>query len=276
MTQTDLFPSEQQSRDKQQEIAAAKEAIAGPIPLVPEAPDLGFTLPRGLFHTGVWHREGFVRELTGADEEQLAKAKDVLGYFNAVLASGVASIGTIDLQSHTFLERVGLLNELLIGEREILFLKVVHASFGDTKMLPITCTSCETKQEIELHLSEDFKPTEVTNIEQAVFEFVTSKGDRLEFRPAVGADQEEVIGKKGASPAEQNTLMLSRCLVKRNGEMILDPQGYARGMSIKDRQALLQALVDRQPMIDLNVEIKCSVCGGDLSFALGWGDFFRP
>ena len=100
MTTDVTFASEQAVQDKQQEIRAAKEAIAGPVPLIEDAPDPVLGLPRGLFHSGVWEREVRCRELTGVDEEAARQDRPrPYAYFNTVLALGVVSIGTFDLDA---------------------------------------------------------------------------------------------------------------------------------------------------------------------------------
>lgn len=272
---TDLLSSEQAVQEKQQEIRAAKEAIAGPVPLIEDAPDPVIRLPRGLFHTGVWERDVLCRELTGSDEEQLAKAKTPYEYFNTVIALGVVAVGAFDLTKYSVVERQFYLNDLLIGEREQLFLKIVQVSFGNKREIGFTCNACTTKQDVTLLLDTDFPPTEVDNVGATVLEHTTSKGDVLSYRAALGSDQEVVMDKKGMSAAEQNTLMLSRCITKRNGDLITDPMGFARSLSIRDRNRVLELLVERQPQIDLNVTTTCAACGAQQTLGLGWGDFFR-
>jgi len=273
---TDVWPATEQAvQDKQQELRAAKEAIAGPVPLIEDAPDPILALPRGLFHSGIWERDVLCRELTGADEEQLAKATSSFTYFNTVLALGVVSIGTFDLSAHSVAERQFFLNDLLIGEREQIFLKIVQVSFGNKREVNFNCQACNVAQDVTLLLDTDFPPAEVENVDGTTFDYVTSKGDTLTYRAALGTDQEEIMEKKGLNSAEQNTLMLSRCITKRNGELLPDPLGFARNLSIRDRKRLLELLVARQPQIDLNITTTCAACGVQQMLGMGWGDFFR-
>ena len=272
---TDVFASEQAVQDKQQELRQAKEAIAGPVPLIEDATDPTIVLPRGLFHSGVWEREVLCRELTGVDEEALGKANNAYAYFNTVLALGVVSVGSLDLSSLPVAERQFYLNDLLIGEREQIFLKIVQVSFGNQRDVNFNCQSCAVAQDVTLLLDTDFPPQEVDNVEATVLEHTTSKGDVLTYRGALGSDQEAVMDKKGLSVAEQNTLMLERCVTKRNGELIPDPHGYARSLPMRDRQKILELIVARQPQIDLNITTTCVACGATQTLGMGWGDFFR-
>jgi len=268
------FASEQAVQDKQQALREAKEAIAGPVPLIEDALDPTLVLPRGLFHSGVWERDVLCRELTGIDEEQLAKAKTPYEYFSTVLALGVVQVGTFDLSAHSVPERQFFLNDLLIGEREQIFLKVVQVSFGNDREINFKCQACGTDQDVTLLLDTDFKPSEVENVEATTLDHTTSKGDVITYRGALGADQEAIMDKKGLSVAEQNTMMISRCVTKRNGELIPDPMAYARSLPMRDRQKILDLIVARQPQIELNITTTCVACSMPQTLGLGWRDFF--
>lgn len=275
MTTDVAYSSEQAVGDKQSELRAAKEAIAGPVPLIEDAPDPMLVLPRGLFHSGVWEREVLCRELTGVDEEQLAKASNAYNYFNTVLALGTVQLGSFDLTGLSVPERQYYLNDLLIGEREQIFLKIVQVSFGNKREINFNCQTCGVAQDVTLLLDTDFPPAEVEDVEATTLEHTTSKGDVLTYRAALGADQEAVMDKKGLTVAQQNTLMISRCVTKRNGELIPDPHGYALGLPMRDRQKILELIVARQPQIDLNITTTCVSCNASQTLGLGWGDFFR-
>jgi hypothetical protein len=254
----------------------AQELTAGPVPLLGKAPDSLLTLPRGLYHAGVWQKSVVVRELTGADEEALAKVPDQLAFFGSVIALGVESVGELDLASLPLTDRKQYLNQLLLGERDLLFMKVAQVAFGNEKELAFTCSRCQIEQEIMILLDQDFPPKHVENIDTTFHTYTTAAGDELEYRPAVGADQDEAFSRKGMSVAEQNTIILSRCITKRNGTMIVDPIKYVRNLGMGDRRKILDALIELQPIIELSLKTVCAACGGDQTLALGWGDIFRP
>ena len=277
MSDVDEITSEELIGNKQQQLAAAKSAIAGPVPLIEEAPDTTLVLPRGLYVSGGFKKQCTFRELNGADEEVLAKTRDGNDLFDQVIALGTVSIDDFDIQSMPIVERQTWLRMLLIGERDQLFLGIVAATFGESKMISFTCGACREKQDVELLLSEDFKPKEIDPSKSLdVFEYRTSRGDDLILRLVTGEDQREAFTRKGASVAEQNTIILSRVITKLNNGMVPDPLGYARSLSMKDRSNLLDDLVSRQPSIDLGVTTKCAVCQADQNLNIGWGDLFRP
>jgi hypothetical protein len=262
--------------NEQAKLQQAKEAVAGPVPLIPEAPDCLVNLPRGLFVNGSWKTGAEVRELTGADEEALSRVKEVSDFFDAVIAHGVVRIDDFDLGDKPIAERQSYLQMLLIGERDQLFMAITIATYGDTKTISYTCGNCQTEQDVDLILSQDFQAKQVDGLDQTAFTCRTSKGEVLTYRLATGEDQLEAVNRKGASMAEQNTVILSRCITKLNGEIILDPVNYARSMSLRDRQVLLDKLIENQPSISLTLNLTCISCRADQRIGLGWGDLFRP
>lgn len=261
---------------KEQKLKDAKKVVAGEVPLIPSTPDAVIHLPRGRFDGSKWETEVELKELTGADEEALARFKDPADFFDGVIVYGTKRIGSVDMEDLKFTERQSVLAELLIGEREQLFLNITRVTYGDDKELKHSCPSCGIENTTNLILSEDIKCNEMDNAYTLTNTITTSKGDVLTYRLATGSDQMAVLKRRGASPAEQNTLMISECLTKVNDGPVLDPVGTARSLSMKDRQILLEGLVSNQPSPSLTLELPCASCGFDLILPLSWGDIFRP
>jgi hypothetical protein len=256
------------------DLQRAKQAIAGPVPLIPDAGSMKFILPRGLYHSGIYKTEVTLRELTGLDEETLAKQKEVQDFFDTVIALGVKSVDDLDLEERPLAERRAQLRELLIGEREQLFLAVSKATFGNSRETGFRCVSCEAQQEMTILLDEDFPAAEIEG-DFGPFTYTTSKGQVLTYRLATGEDQREALMSKGASSAEQNTTILSLCITKVNGGLIPDPLNYVRNLTMRDRSELLRTLVDKQPAVNLEVTTNCASCGFEQPIRFGWGDIFR-
>lgn len=262
--------------DQQADIAKAREATAGPVPLIQDSVDPHVDLPRGLMYNGSWNTRAVVRELTGMDEEAMARVKDITEIYDTVLALGTVRIGEAELAGIPLPERQGLLQQLLLGERDMLYVGIIRMTYGDRKTMILTCPSCNEKQELIVVLSEDFKVTEVDDVQQMEFDYTSSKGDRIRYRPAVGADQMEAFKRKGATMAEQNSTLLSRCIKTVNDDLIVNPLEYARKLPLRDRHALLAALIEHQPSVDMTVTVDCVACREEQTIALGWGDLFQP
>lgn len=277
---TDVIPTptgQPQDFEKlSQDMARARLETAGSAPVIQSGMDPTFTLPRGLMYNGTWHTQVTVRELTGVDEEALARVKTVQEMFDTVIALGTTRLGMLDLSKMSVPERQGMLQNLLLGERDQMYLAVVRATYGDVKVLKFTCPSCKEEQDLTLTLSEDFKPREVPEVSKTEFTYISARGANIVYRPAIGSDQIEALNRKGASPAEQNTIILSRCIKTVDGQLLVDPVEYARSLPMRDRQALLDLLMERQPGVNLIVTIDCAVCREEQLIPLGWGDLFRP
>lgn len=261
---------------KEVQLQDAQKVIAGSVPLMPEAPDTVVYLPRGLYIGGKWETVVQVRELTGGDEESLARFKNPEDFFSAVVSYGTERIGDQDLTELKFAERQALLADLLIGEREILFLNIARVTYGDEKIITHQCPACGVSMDTSVILSEDIKCREMEDPHVVSRTMTTSKGHVLTYRLATGADQKVVLSKKGASTAEQNTLMISECVYQVDGKPVVDPLSMARGLSMGDRMRLLDKLVSTQPNPDLNLTTNCVSCSSEMVVPLSWGDIFRP
>jgi hypothetical protein len=124
-------------------------------------------------------------------------------------------------------------------------------------------------------LSEDLKAPEMESPYTLTQSLATQHGV-ITFRLATGSDQMAVLARKGASVAEQNTVMLSECITQVDGKPVIDPMGLARHLSMGDRRRLLDSLMEDQPSPDLNLKVPCASCGFVMTLSLGWVDIFRP
>lgn len=256
----------------------AKAMTVGEPPLIQDPTSPFVDLPRGLVNNGTWQTRAMVRELTGVDEEAMARVKEVAEVFDTVLALATTRIGDLDLASLPLVERQGHLSQLLIGERDMLYIGIIKMTYGQQKKMFFTCTnpSCKERQELTVDLDEDFPTTIPPDVAQTDFEFRTVKGDHIKYRPAIGADQAAAFASKGATMAEQNSVLLSRCIKTVNGDLVVDPLLYARSLGVRDRSELLSALVSHQPTVDMTVKVDCVACREEQVFALGWADLFQP
>ena len=260
-----------ESTDLLTDEAAMKKALAGDEPTMPEAEDPTAELPRGVFYEGAWQTHVEVRELNGMDEERLSKYKVEEDLFNAILALGTERIGSIDFSGMSLAERESILDNLLVGERMILFLTVVAATFGDERPVEWICNECESKNVTDLVLSEDFKPKIPEDV-QGPFFFTDSKGREIEFRPVTGADVKNIS--TGMNMGAKNTTVLSEILLKLDGDHIIDKKDFVQHLGMKDRRALLTKISEVQPEVSLSVEVPCHSCGKENTLALSWVELF--
>jgi hypothetical protein len=261
---------------KEQELKDAQKVLKGDVPLIENAPSIYIEIPRGRFSSGKWETEVELRELTGADEEALARFNDPIDFFDGVLVYGTARIGSKQLTDLSFPERQSVLAELLVGEREQMFVHIARITYGDEKDISHTCPSCSNEAETTLILSEDIELPVMENPHTVTNTIVTSKGDEISYRLTTGSDQLNVLKRKGVNSAEQNTIILSQCITAVNGDPVVDPMNNARNLTMGDRRKILDLLVEAQPSPDMNLNLACQNCGFDMIIPLSWGDIFRP
>jgi hypothetical protein len=254
-----------------------RDKVAGEMPTMEDPEDARIVLPRGIYAEGKWNTESNVRELTGADEEYLSRKRDPLDYFDAVIGLGVERVGDLDLLSKPLSEREEILSKLLTGERELLFLSVIRATFGNERELQYVCGSCSNDFTTTLLLDTDFVLTDTLGIDPPLtYEFTTSKGDTIEYRLVNGADQRAATKKKNATVAEQNTSILTSTIKRVNGDVPFDMRDFVLGLTMKDRRDLVSDMDDRQPVVDNELELVCPSCDATNTVLINWGDLFRP
>ncbi len=260
----------------QGDIARAKQAIVGDVPLMGDPPDTSITLCRGIFQGASFATNAEIKELSGEDEEAIARAlaqNDSLSLVNAMLTYGVVSIGNLELASRPPVERMSVINQLLVGDKELLFLRILQVTFGDERVVETICPACEQRIEVVYHISKDIPIRPLLDPTKALYDFVLRNGDRIEYRLVTGEDQTEATKRRAALLPEQHTITLSRCIVSLNGRPLVDPMHFAKALSAGDRRNLLKDINLHQPgPYFQEVKLPCAECGVESGFAPAWAD----
>lgn len=259
--------------DPEKTDAASRAALAsafGVAPKISAPSDNGVTLYQGYKHDDEWLRDAEVRELTGEDEEALAKVGgNWLRFVDVLIQRGVVSVGGLPMT-----REIG--DALLIGDREALVIGIRVATFGE--MLEIEgheCPECHEKSDLEIDLTtlpEEKSTGETTTV-------ALRQGHEAVVRRPTGADQRAVYADPDAKLAEQNTILLSRCMVSFDGEP-MPSSTFARTqrvrkMRLDHRRAVLQHLTDTQPGPRLDrIEYTHDACGSVIELPLALGDTF--
>jgi hypothetical protein len=253
-------------------------------PAISPPPDDLVTLPGGLIKDGKVTKTAIVRELTGADEELLSKASKSINpyrpnpfhFIDRLLRCGVVQIG--DLPESKTEE---LLKELLVGDREQLILGIRRATYGEELDVDNwRCTNCGNTEDLSMELA-DIPVVEMNNpIDEISFDVNLKKGGVARVRLANGEDQIALYEKDELTQAQQETILLSRCVIK-----ITTAQGIEQnvagfpslvlGMSVPDRHRILDELYKRQPGPKYDkVKYRCDACGEEVFVAVGIGNLF--
>jgi hypothetical protein len=245
-----------------QDAEAFNTAITDDAPEMEDPPPTTVTLLRGVPDNGVWHTTEVVRELTGEDEETLASidvGKDSnlsFGeYISEILSLGVVSIGPIESPSKE------ILDELMLGDRELLFLGIVRATYGREREYTVTCPKCEQENFITVDLDSDF-PITPSAWDLHSPHHIEIKNGTVAVNLPNGKASHAVS--KAKTTAEQNTLLIANCLVGGTVE-------FARKLSMADRNKLVKTLLDNQPGPTLEeVKAPCGHCSTEITMVLDW------
>lgn len=245
--------------------SSINDALQDPIPQVAPPPDTTVELLLGLNGD----RTAVVREMTGADEEFLAALEiknsfSYAEYISALLKRTVLSIGDHDVKRFP-----DMVDSLIVGDRDLLFISVIKATYGKTRNFNTRCGSCGETSEVTVDLDEEFEVQGTPEEAEKKIKVVLRDGTAVTLNLPTGGDSKYVT-KKGKTTAEQNTLMIARCADLPN--MSLDQKEYwARNMNLSDRNKLVAALLEIKlgPKVG-EVNDPCPYCGEQITITLDW------
>lgn len=232
-------------------------------------------LPGGLARKDHIIKTAEVRELTGEDEESLAKASqspNPFTFLDRLLRCGVTKIGDTKDEK--------ILGQLLIGDRETIILGIRKATYGDEiKISDWTCPDCSHTAELNFTI-EDIPTEKLNDPSDAEFEVPLRKGGTAKVRLATGEDQLAVFEKPDLTQAQRETILLSRCIVSiedKNGseKLMAAFPSMSRSMSIPDRHAVLNELGSRQPGPKYDqIKFNCDNCNKEQQVTVTIGHLF--
>jgi|694.fasta_scaffold05250_6 hypothetical protein len=225
------------------------------------------TLPGGYINAaGEVITEAEVRELTGADEEAIAKASDVGRALLIILQRGTVRIG-----EEKATEKI--LDQLLSGDRDTLLLAIFKATFGHSTEVPVFFGNELKQVEVDLDKEIKFKVL-VDSINDRVF---TVKGRKHEYTVQLptGVAQKEMILNSDKTSAELTTIMLENTVMQIDGSPVLTKQ-QVRNLGLVDRKAIVDEINSRIPgpqFDDITVEDPDT--GKEVLVPVNFGTLFR-
>lgn len=271
----DAQKAEHASEGSNADVSALLSGSSTPRPEIEDPSDTYVKLPGGLLVGGVLITDAEVQELTGEHEEALAKARgNASRFIRTLLGCGVVSIGD-EKATPT------LLKDLSIGDRETLILGIRRATFGDdVELTGYVCTGCDTA--IDIPISLDAIPVKkLDEPERQVYEVPLRKGGKAFVRIPNGHDQEFVLESDALTESEQNTLILSRAVIRfedADGRVteVQNRPSKVKVLGIADRRALLNWFAEIQPGPQYDeVGFVHEECGKEGSASLSVADLFR-
>lgn len=225
-----------------------------PKPTMEPPPDTVFKLPG----TG---QSVEVRELTGADEEALARVQGSFARWISVLLE--LAVEKIDDEAAD----KDAIGRLLVGDRDYLLMAIRKVTWGpEIELADIQCSGCNQVFDAVAH-TDDIPIKALQDRSETTFTVALRNGRTATVRLPNGHDQAVYLEKEDASNAQRNTLLLQRCV-----ESITDANGVempvagfestVRDMSLPDRSRLLREINGRMPGARYNeVPVKHDDCG---------------
>lgn len=209
-----------------------------------------------------------VRELTGKDEEAIAKNPVMGRAILTILSRAVVSIGTTRVTED-------ILDKLLAGDRDALLIGIYKATFGPTAKIESYCDGCMEYKTVEIDLNKDIVTKVLADpIAGRVF---TVKGKTNEFTVTLpaGALQKEILLGTDKTNAELTTLLLENTVQEINGQPVFN-KSQIQNLGVLDRRELGAELSRRAfgPQLD-NITVSCPDCNGEVEVPINFGTLFR-
>lgn len=252
-------------------VSDVNAAIADPVPQINDAPSTEVELLRGLrdIESGDWYTTAHVRELNGEDEEFVASASakkqlSYAEYMSVLLSRSVVSIGDLTPENTP-----NLVDSLMIGDRDLLFVGTVKATYGRIREMEVVCNNCDATNFVTVNLDEDFKVDPPKVDLHKPLAVPLRDGSVVHLNYPTGADS-LYVAQKAKTTAEQNTLMLARCSTwDSNGPK--DKEAWAKALNLGDRNKLVKALTTNPPGPRMEeVKTQCAECEGELLILMDW------
>lgn len=267
---------------------AAMELSDTDTPPLIDDPPVGLVMLAGgvIERNGTVIRRATVREMTGADEEELARPKVVRNFAlfaDTLLNRCVETIGDTPADRE-------VLDQLLIGDRDLLLQAIRVATYGDVMRLdPVQCPACRAEFAVDYSFTDDVVIRNIDGLQIKVgdasvelsadrrdYEIPLRRGRSATVSLVTGWVQRHVYTPENAdrSIAELNTLLLQQSVRGIDGRPVLPAD--MRDMGSSDRRTILQFLVDAQcgPMWS-DVKQTCPDCGKEFPLVIDAELMFR-
>ena len=252
--------------DAAADAGALNAVMSDPVPRIDTPPNPMVELYVGVKNeNGEWQKMATVRELTGEDEEALASLEAKNGivyaeYMSYLLRRAVETIGDIIVAHNP-----AVIDNLIIGDRDKLFMAIIQATYGNIREYQVDCTSCGGENDVFV----DINTFPEKKLQKGMVDTLTSTlkdGTTVEFRLPNGSDS-MAASKMSKNVAEQNTFLLSRCVVN----ITENPTFWAKSLNMGDRTKLIKTLLSAQPGPEIGeVKTQCAHCSEEYSMMLDW------
>lgn len=224
----------------------------------------GFITP-----TGEVVKTAEVRELTGRDEEAIARTGSVARALSMILSRGVVKVGNQPATEET-------LDLLLGGDRDELLLGIYRVTFGNPAELTGYCDGCAAPKEVAVDLQSDIeRKLLVDPIADRDFTVTGRKGTEYQLTLPIGKAQRELTDNLEKTGPELATILLTHCVEKINDMPVYDKRQIL-DIGVADRDKIAQEISERiaGPKFE-DITLTCPDCGEKVVVPINIGRLFR-
>ena len=249
------------------EALASTETKPGPVTILPPSENV-VTLPGGYVDSaGEVITQVEVRELTGKDEEAIARANSMGKALLTILSRGTVKIGDVKATESA-------LDSMLSGDRDAVMLGIYKATFGNTSTIQGVCQGCNSFKEVDINIDEDVKVRPLVD-ESARRFTVDCKVGEVEVTLPTGHVQKDLINNSDKSVSELTTILLENCVLSINGSPVISKL-QVQNLGINDRKKIAEAITDNNigPIFD-DIKVTCPDCESEVTVPLNLGNLFR-
>lgn len=239
------------------------ERTLKPLPVTSVRLPAGYLLPDGSVEYDVE-----VRELTGDDEEALAKSPSTARALMTILNRATVRIGDTKVTPE-------MLDSMLAGDRETVLLQIRKATYGTTEDFRVNCPECDSEQVLTVDLDTDVEVKKLNDPMDRYWTVHLKAGEAKLSLPDGRTHKKIASSGESKTIAELNTTVIAECLHKVGDSPSLGA-GTARSLGVADRQKIVDEIAKRQPGPQLaEVVKKCESCGAEIPLPLSLAYLFR-
>jgi len=210
-----------------------------------------------------------VRELTGRDEEAIARTGSLPRAINMILCRGVVKIGNEPVTE-------AVLDLVLGGDRDELLLGIYRVTFGNPAELSGFCIECDTPKTVAVDLVADIeRKTLADPIVDREFTVKGRTGTEYEVSLPNGKAQKEMTANLDKTGPELATILLHNTVNKINGMPVYDTRQIL-DIGLRDREIIAEEIAARiaGPKFD-DIKLPCTECDGEVVVPINIGRLFR-
>jgi hypothetical protein len=255
------------ANNKIQEVMAEKP-VQKEVKVIPPS-DTTVALPGGYINSaGEVVTTAEVRELTGKDEEAIARTSTVGKALLTILQRGVVTVGDEEVTDK-------MLDQMLSGDRDMLILGIFKATFGNISTSQTFCQTCAEVKEVDIDINEDIKIKVLNDpVNDRVFT-VSGKNHEYTVQLPTGVTQKELFLNTDKTSAELNTILLENTVIKIDGTPVYSKL-QVQNLGLVDRKKIVDEINKRicGPQFD-DLVLDCPDCEGEVRVPISLGNLFR-